>query len=153
MVNRFIISLIFLAVTSFGITAKSITLNELDISKIPTLEKVLKTVSEEGDSIVHEKKFFSVTLKEYRGGLYLFIQLVKGTVLDGSNYIGYTYVDKNLFTIKSRTKIDSIIKTNRKRQFTMYTLDLLPAGIDGVIYWVYFVLNDEIHRIKFKSAW
>lgn len=36
------ISLIFFAVTSFGITAKSITLNELDISKIPSLEKVLE---------------------------------------------------------------------------------------------------------------
>lgn len=107
MVIRFIISFLFLAVTSFGITAKSITLNKLDISKIPPLEEVLKTVSEEGDSVASwNKKIFLVYLQEYQGGLYCDIELIEGPDLPPDNYIGYLCIDKNLFFICNRTKIE-----------------------------------------------
>lgn len=163
MVIRLIISFMFLALTSFGITAKSITLNKLDISKIPTLEKVLKTVSEEGDSVCSwNRKIFLVYLQEYQGGLNCSISLIEGPDLPpgnyvGSNYIGYLYIDKNPFFIlnrtktrtKTRTNIGPIIITNYRRRFPA---DYIPV-VDGVIYWKYFILNDEIHRLKFKSSW
>lgn len=105
---------------------------------------------EEGDSIVPGKKCFIVYLKEHKGGVYLYIQLVEGTTLRSYDYNGFSYVDKNLFFIKNLTKIVSIIKTNSRKQFT---IDTAPPDFDGVIYWEYFILNDEIHRLKFQSSW
>lgn len=159
MVTRLFISFVFLVVASFGVAAKTITLNKLDISKNPALEKILKTVSEEGDSVVPGKKYFTVSPKEHQGGLYLYIGLIEGRSLQvfdwrklpkASDYIGFLYVDKNLFFIKNRAKIDSIIKTQSKRQFPV---EFVFPDFDGVVYWEYYILNDEIHRLDFKSAW
>ena len=151
MVIRLIISFIFLAVTPCGVTAKNITLNKLDISKNRSLENVIKMVSTEGDSIVSGKKIFIVSLQEYRKGLYLSIELIKGTSLPNvSNYIGFLCVDNNLFFIRSYTNIGSIIKTDSKRQFA---INLSPPKIDGLIIWNYFILNNKIHQLEFKSSW
>ena len=151
MIIRLIISFLFLAVTSCEIVAKNITLNKLDISKNHSLENVIKMVSTEGDTIVSGKKFFIVSLQEYRKGLYLSIELIEGKSLPNvSDYIGFLCVNNNLFFIRSSTNIDSIIKTDYKKQFA---INLSPPKIDGLIIWNYFIIDNKIYQLEFKSNW
>ena len=98
MTYRLIISFILLVVASFEVTAKSIVLEELNFSKMPTLEKIINIVGAEGDSIVKGEKIYVMSLREYRGGLYLNIELLKGVKLPNvSNYIGFYKMNNNLF--------------------------------------------------------
>ena len=97
MTYRLIISFILLVVASFEVTAKSIVLEELNFSKMPTLEKIINIVGAEGDSIVKGEKIYVMSLREYRGGLYLNIELLKGVKLPNvSNYIGFYKMNNNL---------------------------------------------------------
>lgn len=151
MTYRLIISFILLVVASFEVTAKSIVLEELNFSKMPTLEKIINIVGAEGDSIVKGEKIYVMSLREYRGGLYLNIELLKGVKLPNvSNYIGFYKMNNNLFFIRSHSDIGPIIRTGSNKRFT---LDLSPPKVDGGIRWIYFTIKNEVYPLKFNSNW
>ena len=151
MTYRLIISFILLVVASSEVTAQSIILEELNLSKMPALEKIINIVGAEGDSIVKGEKIYVMSLREYRGGLYLNIELLKGVKLPNvSNYIGFYKTNNNLFFIRSHSNIGPIIRTGCSRRFI---LDLSPPMVDGVIRWIYFTINNEVYLLGFNSNW
>lgn len=117
MTSRLIMTLILLAVTTMRVAAERIELPELDLRKMPKLERIISYVSEKGDSLYEGAKVYTVSLREREGRVYVGIGMVKRSQLPylfDSKYMGFYRTDGGVFAIIDNMYKKSMIKTRHR---------------------------------------